>query len=184
MLAPLAFNHAGVTVPDIFAAVDWYSRVLGLTHIMGPRLLEPASAATHETPSIFGPRFARAYQAHLLTANGTGIELFQFVEPPVAEREEENMAYWRRGPWHLCFTHPDVPGMAQRIEENGGKLRNAPTFFVPGRPWQLVYCEDPWGTVIEIISHSYAEIFSNWPQPGMTVPPVFIDRPADAGPSA
>ncbi|QRG09886.1 VOC family protein [Xanthobacter dioxanivorans] len=182
MLAPLAFNHAGVTVPDIFAAIDWYGGVLGLTHIMGPRLLEAHSAATHETPSIFGPRFARAYQAHLLTANGTGIELFQFIEPPVADRDGE-MAYWRPGPWHLCFTHPDVPFMAERIVAAGGRQRIAPTVFVPGRPWQLVYCEDPWGNVIEIISHSYAEIFANWPQPGMTEPPVFVARPADPHPA-
>jgi hypothetical protein len=31
--------------------------------------------------------------------------------------------------------------------------------------------------VIEIISHSYAEIFANWPQPGMTEPPVMVERP-------
>ncbi|MEP9352299.1 VOC family protein [Xanthobacter sp. KR7-65] len=178
-LAPLAFNHAGVTVPDIFAAIDWYGEVLGLTHIMGPRLLEAASSATHETPSIFGPRFARAYQAHLLTANGTGLELFQFVDPPVDPPDGE-MAWWRPGTWHLCFTHPDVPAMAARIAKAGGRQRIPPVFFVPGRPFQLVYCEDPWGNVIEIISHSYAEIFANWPQPGMSVAPVFVDRPAAA----
>lgn len=39
MPAPLAFNHVGMTVPGIFAAIDWYSSVRGLTHITGPRLL-------------------------------------------------------------------------------------------------------------------------------------------------
>jgi hypothetical protein len=48
--------------------------------------------------------------------------------------------------------------------------------FVPGRPWRLCYCEDPWGTVIEIMSASYAEMFSNWPQPGMTETPTFVIR--------
>jgi catechol 2,3-dioxygenase-like lactoylglutathione lyase family enzyme len=176
-MTPRALNHVGITVPDIFAAIDWYGAVLGASHIMGPRLLQADSAATHETPSIFGPRFRRAYQAHLLTANGVGLELFQFVEPPV-EVPAETMPYWRRGPFHLCFTDPDVEGMADRIEAAGGK-RRVPVFaFVPGRPWKLVYCEDPWGNVLEIMSHSYAEVFGNWPQPGMTVPPVFIDRPA------
>lgn len=80
---PLALNHIGLTVPDSFAAIDWYGQVFGFTHIMGPRLLDAWLAATHETPSIFGPRFRRAYQAHLLTANGVGLELFQFVDPPV-----------------------------------------------------------------------------------------------------
>jgi hypothetical protein len=49
---------------------------------------------------------------------------------------------------------------------------------VPGRPWRLCYCEDPWGNVIEIMSHSYAEVFPNWPQPGMTEQPTFIERPS------
>jgi catechol 2,3-dioxygenase-like lactoylglutathione lyase family enzyme len=175
-LAPLAFNHAGVTVPDIFAAIAWYCDVLGFTPIMGPRLLEPSSAATHETASIFGPRFGHAYQAHLLTANGVGLELFQFVEPSVAEREPE-FSYWRRGPFHLCFTHPDVAAVVERICDSGGRRRTPNLAFVPGRPWRLAYCEDPWGTVIELISHSYAEIFGNWPQPGMTEHPVMVERP-------
>ena len=175
-LAPLAFNHAGVTVPDIFAAIAWYCDVLGFTPIMGPRLLEPSSAATHETASIFGPRFGRAYQAHLLTGNGVGLELFQFVEPSVAEREPE-FSYWRRGPFHLCFTHPDVAAVVERVCDAGGRRRTPNLAFVPGRPWRLAYCEDPWGTVIELISHSYAEIFGNWPQPGMTEHPVMVERP-------
>jgi len=44
---PLALNHIGLTVPDIFAAIDWYTRLFGATHIMGPRLLEAAAKATH-----------------------------------------------------------------------------------------------------------------------------------------
>lgn len=177
-MAPLCVNHVGVTVPDIFAALDWYVETLALTPIMQPRLLEASAPATHETPSVFGPRFRRAYQAHLLAGNGVGIELFQFVEPEVAPREDE-MAYWRRGPFHLCLTHPDVEALSARIAAAGGRRRTPVLDFVPGRPWRLAYCEDPWGTVLEIISHTYSEIFANWPQPGMTVPPVMVARPQE-----
>lgn len=173
---PRSLNHVGLTVPDIFAAIDWYVALFGFSHIMGPRLLEAGSAATHETPSIFGPRFRRAYQAHLLTANGVGLELFQFVEPAV-EMPDETMPYWRCGVFHLCVTDPDVEGMATRIVANGGRQRVPVFAFVPGRPFKLVYCEDPWGNVLEIMSHSYAEVFANWPQPGMTVAPVMVPRP-------
>jgi catechol 2,3-dioxygenase-like lactoylglutathione lyase family enzyme len=38
----LAFNHVGLTVPDIFAAIDWYGKVFEATHIMGLRLLAAA----------------------------------------------------------------------------------------------------------------------------------------------
>lgn len=48
--------------------------------------------------------------------------------------------------------------------------------FVPGKPYRLVYCEDPWGNVLEVFSHDYAEVFADWPQPGMTAKPEFVTR--------
>jgi catechol 2,3-dioxygenase-like lactoylglutathione lyase family enzyme len=172
---PRALNHIGITVPDIFAAIDWYRELFGFTHLLGPRVLQSASQATHETPSIFGPRFKKAYQAHLMTANGIGLELFQFVEPAV-ETPADNMEYWKRGYWHLCFTDPDIEGLAARIVATGGRQRCPVYAFIPGRPYKLVYCEDPFGNVIELFSHHYAEAFGNWPQPGMDPPPTFISR--------
>jgi catechol 2,3-dioxygenase-like lactoylglutathione lyase family enzyme len=164
-----------MTVPDIFAAIDWYRDVLGFGHIMGPRVLQAAADSTQEVATIFGPRFRRAYQAHMLAANGVGLELFQFVEPAV-ERRADNFEYWKTGIFHLCVTDPDVEGLVQRIVATGGRQRSPVYAFIPGREYRLSYCEDPWGNVIEVMSHSYAEVFSNWPQPGMTVAPTFITR--------
>ncbi|BBX64421.1 hypothetical glyoxalase/bleomycin resistance protein [Mycobacterium saskatchewanense] len=173
----LAINHVGVTVPDIHAAIDWYGEVFGFRCIMGPRVLEAAGHG--ETASLFGARFRRAWQAHLLSGNSVGIELFQFVDPPTggprpaAEREP----WFERGLWHLCITHPDVAAMVDRVVEHGGSVL-APTYeFVPGRPWTLAYTTDPWGTVLELMSHSYAEAFANWPQPGQVTPPDLVPRP-------
>ena len=178
-VTPVAVNHIGLTVPDIFAAIDWYGAVFGFNLVMGPRLLEAAEAATQESGSVMGPRFRRAYQAHLLAGNGVGIELFQFLDPPVDEREDE-MVFWRRGLFHFCVTDPDIDGRAARIVAHGGKRRTETYAFAPGRPWQLIYCEDPWGTIIELFSHTYAEAFSNWPQPGMETMPVMVERPPKA----
>jgi catechol 2,3-dioxygenase-like lactoylglutathione lyase family enzyme len=142
---------------------------------MGPRVLEAGSEATHETPSIFGPRFRKAYQAHMLASNGVGLELFQFIEPAV-ERRPDNFEYWKVGVFHICITDADVGAMAKRIVAAGGRQR-VPVFeFVPGKHYELVYCEDPWGNIIEVFSHSYAEVFANWPQTGMTAAPRFITR--------
>lgn len=172
---PRPMNHIGLTVPDIFAAIDWYRDILGFRHIMGPRVLAADSRATHETPSIFGPSFRKAYQAHMLAGNGVGLELFQFVDPPV-ERRADNFEYWNVGVFHICVTDPDIEALTARIVASGGKQR-VPVFeFIPGRPYKLVYCEDPWGNVVEVFSHSYAEAFANWPQPGMTALPQFVTR--------
>ena len=81
----------------------------------------------------------------------------------------------------LCITHPDVAAMVDRITEHGGTLVAPPRQFVPGRPWTLAYATDPWGTVLELMSHSYPEVFSNWPQPGQLIPPTLVPRPNHQG---
>lgn len=172
----LAVNHVGITVPDIHAAIRWYGTVFGFHCIMGPRRLRASSAATAETRSVLGPEFGEAYQAHLLTANGVGLELFQFIDPPV-DAEEAGLGYRRRGPWHVCFTHPDLEAGVATVLAHGGQQTSPISNFVPGRPWQLVYCRDPWGTVLELMSHSYAEVFANWPQPGMTEETEWVPAP-------
>ncbi|MEU0508012.1 VOC family protein [Amycolatopsis sp. NPDC006125] len=182
MSAPaLAVNHVGLTVPDVFGAIDWYGQVFGFHCIMGPRVLEATGHG--EAATVLGPRFRRAWQAHLLAGNSVGLELFQFIDPPTrGERaEDERVPYLDRGPWHLCLTHPDVPGVIDRIVDAGGTLVAPPYEFVPGRPWVLSYATDPWGTVLEIMSHSYAEAFANWPQPGQLTPPTLVPRPDAAG---
>ena len=172
---PLALNHVGVTVPDVHAAIDWYCDVFGCTHIMGPRLMSAGSKATAETGSVFGPRFRRMLQAHLLTGNGVGIELFEPLDPKPAPPSEE-VGYRRAGPWHIAITHPDVDGMVARIVAKGGRKHTEPHAFAPGRPWRLAYTRDPWWMTIEIVSHSYAEMFANWPQPGAETSPTFVTR--------
>jgi catechol 2,3-dioxygenase-like lactoylglutathione lyase family enzyme len=168
-------NHIGITVPDIWAAIDWYTQVFGCERIMGPRVLEPTQAASAETGQILGAAFRRGYQAHLLTENGVGLELFQFVVPPTAEAEP-GLRYRQRGPWHVCLTAPDLPAKVAELVATGGRQLSAIVSFVPGRPWQLVYCEDPWGITLELVSHPYEEVFGGWPQEGMTEPTTWLAR--------
>ena len=158
-------NHVGLTTPDIFGTIDWYCSVLDFELIMGPRVLDPSGAST-ETRQIYGNRFTKAYQAHLLADNGVGLELFQFVDPPV-ELSEPEMRYTRPGFFHICVTVADVAEAIERIVAAGGSKLSDAHAFVPGRPWQNSYCRDPWGNAIELISGSYAEVFAGWPQPGM-----------------
>ena len=40
----------------------------------------------------------------------------------------------------------------------------------------MIYCEDPWGNIIELFSHHYVEAFGNWPQPGMHGEPMMLTR--------
>lgn len=172
--AALSVNHVGVTVPDIFKAIEWYGDVFGLTNILKPRLLSVDDKATAETGKVLGHGFKTGLQAHLLSGNGVGIELFEPLDPR-PDAPFEDVGYLRPGPWHVAFTHPDVAGMVDRIVAAGGRLHAPPSNFVPGRPWQLAYVRDPWWMTLEIVSHNYAEAFGNWPQPEATTTPTFID---------
>jgi predicted enzyme related to lactoylglutathione lyase len=183
-MAALAINHVGVTVPDIHAAIDWYEAVFGFGCIMGPCVLE----ADEYTTAILGPRFRRAWQAHLLGGNSVGIELFQFIDPPAhgPGPTGERAPWLDHGPWHLCITHPNVQGMIDRIVDHGGTLLAGPHVLVPGRPWTVAYTIDPWANMVELMSHTYAEVFSNWPQPGQLIPPTLVPHPkrGDHGPAS
>ena len=69
-----------------------------------------------QTPSIFGPQFRKAYQAHMLAGNGVGLELFQFIEPPV-ERPTDNFEYWKIS---------GSPILTWHLRPNGSYVRVAP----------------------------------------------------------
>jgi catechol 2,3-dioxygenase-like lactoylglutathione lyase family enzyme len=159
-VTPLPFNHIGMTVPDIERAIQWYGVVLGFRLIFR-RTLE-RNPDVPEVAEIFGAAFKRAFQAHLVSANGVGLELFQFLDP-VVEMPDDNFHYQRGGVFHLCVTDPDLDALAARAVANGGRQRTKIWQFLPDRPYQLVYLEDCFGNVIEGFSHQYTETFSNMP---------------------
>jgi hypothetical protein len=39
-----------------------------------------------------------------------------------------------------------------------------------------VYCRDPFGLPLELLSHPYAEVFHDWPQDGMSAEPTWLLR--------
>jgi lactoylglutathione lyase family protein len=161
MVYPRAFSHIGITVTDLEKAEQWYHDVLGC-YILQSNLVvtEDDSAIGQTCTDIFGPGFKSFRFSHLTTSDGIGLELFEFSNPP-SERRENNFEYWKTGIFHLCVTDPDIEGLTRRIVENGGKQRTKIYEVFPGKPYRLVYCEDPWGTIIEIYTHSYEQHWAN-----------------------
>jgi catechol 2,3-dioxygenase-like lactoylglutathione lyase family enzyme len=147
----VAFNHVGIGVADVDAAIAWYCGVLGMRLISGP--VEVSN--DRQAENVLGSRFRRMHQAHLSSINGIGIELFQSIEPP-HERREDAVEFWKSGVFHICVTHPNVEELADRIVASGGSRLSAIWNERGGDPsYRMCYCRDPFGTVIEIYSHSY-----------------------------
>jgi catechol 2,3-dioxygenase-like lactoylglutathione lyase family enzyme len=158
---PVPITHVGLTVIDIAAATRWYTEVFACRHIIGPlHVRNDGSHLGDVFKGIFGKKFEEGYVSHLATANGVGIELFEFVAPR-SERAEDNFTYWKTGVFHFCLVDPDIEGLAQRIERSGGKQRSKVWTLFEGEPFKAVYCEDPWGNLIEIYSHSTELMYAN-----------------------
>jgi catechol 2,3-dioxygenase-like lactoylglutathione lyase family enzyme len=155
-------THVGLVVPDIHAAVAWYSSILGFVALAPAVLLSADSHAGRVAVAIYGERFGSCRQAQLMAGNGVGLELFEFVDPPTQPRGGE-FEYWRAGLFHICVVDPDIHGLAARIVASGGRMRSEVLTLFEGLPHQLVYCEDPFGNVVEIFTHSHEQTFANRP---------------------
>lgn len=151
---PRTFSHIGISVPDVVAALRFYTEVLGWYVIMEPTtIVEDDSAIGVMCSDVFGPGWESFRIAHMSTGDRVGVELFEFQNQ---ETPEDNFEYWKTGVFHFCIQDPDVEGLAERIVAAGGKQRMPVREYFPGeKPFRMVYMEDPFGNILEIYSHSY-----------------------------
>ncbi|GMN13953.1 lactoylglutathione lyase family protein [Altererythrobacter sp. MTPC7] len=157
--SPKTFSHIGLSVPDLDAAVKFYTEVLGLYVIMEPtEITEDDSPVGIMCTDVFGPDWKRLKIAHLVTADRIGIEIFEF---PDNHAPDENLDHKRHGTFHFCVQDPDLETLVEKIVAAGGKQRMPIREYFPGeKPYRMVYVEDPFGIVFEIYSHSYELTYS------------------------
>jgi hypothetical protein len=70
-------------------------------------------------PSLDQPKFGKLLICHLSSANGVGIELFQFIEPKTQQRgPDTNFEYWKTGFFH-------IPSRNRKLKSWPTELRQA-----------------------------------------------------------
>jgi len=172
---PNAINHIAVSVTDIYQAMRWYHDILGMTVLVDPLevsypSLKPDTVKISErVKAVFGEKFGKLLICHLSSANGVGIELFQFIEPRAERRQNGmNFEYWKTGFFHIAVTEPKIEELAKKIASSGGKKKTNVMEINPSSDKKeeeerkkICFCEDPDGNVIEIYSHSYEQFWSN-----------------------
>jgi catechol 2,3-dioxygenase-like lactoylglutathione lyase family enzyme len=142
----------GIAVPDLEPAVRWYSDVLGFERLGGTtRVRESEGHAGVVAADVLGPGIGSFSQGHLVGANGVGLELFEF----------EDSAAQRLGIFHMCVVARDVARAAERIGANGGRRSSQIWPIFEGEPYLTCYCEDPFGNIVELYSHSNERVYSN-----------------------
>ncbi len=154
---PFTAPHVGLTVPDVEAAIDWYTGTLDLRLLVGPLdVPEDGSPLGLVAEQIYGAGFGGFRFAHLATPDDIGVELFQFARRP---ERAAHFDYWEPGFNHLGLTAPDMEGAVERILQAGGRARTAVLTIDADQGYRLAYLEDPWGSVIELCSHPYVQMW-------------------------
>ena len=69
------------------------------------------------------------------------------------------LEYWKTSFFDICITEPDLEKFTKKIVEGGGKQRSKIWELMPGKPYKIAYCEDPFGNIIEIYTHNYDEVW-------------------------
>jgi methylmalonyl-CoA/ethylmalonyl-CoA epimerase len=146
VLATVAIHHVSIAVPDLDAAIAWYSKIFGLT-------------IEHRMETNFGMRGA------FLRRPGIRIELWQsqsLPDTPEARRApKQDMKIM--GIKHVAFVVPDLRTALAALLKQGVQLiavqydrsepmQPDPDPLAPGkrRPFSL-FIADPFGTPIEIL---------------------------------
>ncbi|KAK5045498.1 hypothetical protein LTR84_009116 [Exophiala bonariae] len=151
------FNHVGLSVIDLDAAVACYTKVLGFHQT--PKILEFDRAHDPSSPifSIYGATLHKGRFAFLISGNGVGLELFEF-ENPKSAGVTKSFDYSKGGFFHIAITDPDPPSKAREIEAAGGQIIGEPITMLEKNHAYCAYVQDPWGNVIELLNLNFAEL--------------------------
>ncbi|MBP2076862.1 VOC family protein [Oceanobacillus polygoni] len=153
-----AITHIGLSVPDIEAAIKWYGEVLGFKLIAGPyTFVSDLEKEPNMTNDLLGKDIKTMRNAHLISQNQVGLELFEFQEPKMEDKGKQDY----QGYFHICLIADNMEELADKIANSGGKKRSDIWNTWEGKPYYLVYCEDPFGNIIELYSHSTETMYAN-----------------------
>lgn len=154
----IAITHIGLSVPDIEGAIKWYEEILDFKLIAGPHSFNSKDENKHNiTNDLLGNNIIKMRNAHMMSGNQVGIELFEFQEPRIKNKKTKDY----EGYFHICLLADDIEQLAEKIENAGGKRRSDIWNIWEGKPYYLVYCEDPYGNIIELYNHSTETMYAN-----------------------
>ncbi len=141
----MKLDHVGIVVPDLDAAVEWYT-----THFSLQVAWREADTDVNDV-AIGLPGEAVRLRGAVLYAGGAYLELHQYLSPVgCASRRVSDL-----GIGHLAFFSHDIWADFERLTAAGVTFCSEPRLIdsggLTGHWW--VYGEDPWGNVIQLCHH-------------------------------
>jgi len=110
----MKMNHVGIMVGDMDKAVEFYTKALGLSIVMGNSkvLEERESAIGRMCIAVFGEGFKGFNIAHLMTSDGIGVELFEMN----VRAERHVVDFSKIGIFHFCLQTDDFDGVIEKTK--------------------------------------------------------------------
>jgi catechol 2,3-dioxygenase-like lactoylglutathione lyase family enzyme len=135
-------DHTALSVPDMDAALQFYSGVLGFEVLMNfawPSGAKPLDDLVGLPDS--------ASKVAMLRLGDTRIEVFEYLNPK-GRAQDPDRPVCDHGIIHLCLAVSDIAGEYERLREAGVRFNSTPIDL--GRE-VCVYGRDPFGNVLELI---------------------------------
>jgi catechol 2,3-dioxygenase-like lactoylglutathione lyase family enzyme len=146
MLTGLA--HTAVCVPDVAAAVRWYSDVLGLEVLSPPYRMEGEQIERDMGELVPPPVVVNAAIVGF-GRDDRVIELIEYPSAGVGSAGPERPSVTRAGITHVGMVCEDIVATRAELEARGVEFLTSGIADVAGL--KTTWCHDPWGTVIILL---------------------------------
>ncbi len=151
-------DHIGLTVPDLEAAIDFYTRIFGaaLAYRMGPfdaAEIPPMEDGRDWTEAHVDVAGARLTMAMLKLGPNLMIELFEYNKPSDASKKPPRNC--DIGGHHLAVKVALLEPAIQHLKANGCRALAGPIVMDEGPTAgsRAQYLIDPWGNYIELMEY-------------------------------
>ena len=134
-------HHLGISVPDLGAAVDFYTEAFGFRII-----LNESWSQSEVADAVIRAKGSAAHGVNLWTGNAV-VELFEFSAPSAVEQDQDHPVV-DHGINHLCLQVSDIHAEFERLKSLGMRFHCEPVGDEAG--W-FTYGRDPWGNVVELL---------------------------------
>ncbi len=156
-----AFDHVGVNVPDLDAAVRFFQSVFGARVIF--RLPRPEGAAGDTGAARLGAPAGAAFALAMIAIGSAPIELVEWSLPARASGPAAHP--WSPGGCHIAVTVENVEEALEAVRLAAGvRVLGGPVTFESGPTPGVTnaFITTPWGALVELIS---------WPESQAPVAP-------------
>ncbi len=139
------FAHTAVCVPDLEAAVTWYSEILGLRVLSAPYRMEGSQIEQDMGELVPSPVVVNAAIVGF-GKDDRVIELIEYPAAPVVPAGPGCPSLTRAGITHVGVLSDDITATRSELESRGVEFLTSGIADVAGL--KTTWCRDPWGTIL------------------------------------